>query len=587
MSRQASGSTAPKSGSSPSPTGAELMVDSLRSLGAETVFGVIGAAIMPVYDAFYEDRTIRHLMVGHEQGGIHMAEGLAKATGRTGLVMTTSGPGATNLTTGLANAMMDSTPLVALTGQVSSGLIGRDAFQETDIRGVASPITKHVFRPAEPEEIPRVMAEAFYLAQSGRPGPVLVDLPKDVSLAQARTEPESQPNLKGYRPPPFEPHPLQIQKALELLKSSSAPVILMGGGVISAGASDLALGLAEKLDLPVVSTLMGLGGFPGCHRLFLGLAGMHGLGPANLALLRADLILCLGCRLADRLTGRADLFAAKAKLVQVDIDPSEIGKNLPADVPIVGHLKPTLTALLAGAETWEQRPDLSGWHGRILGWQKRFPQGYRAESGLIPPQAVIEELAGLLDGEAVITTGVGQHQMWTAQYYPFQKPRTFITSGGLGTMGFGLPAAIGAQVGRPQARVVCVDGDGSFLMTIQELSTAVRYRLPIMTVIIRNSSLGMVRQWQRFFLDRRYAQTTLEPPPFSQVAQAFGALGRRVRRPDDLLPALKWALESSRARSLPAVVEVVVDPEASVLPMVPAGKTNDSFIPCFKEKEDD
>jgi len=570
----------------PAPTGAELVVQALRAQGVETVFGIIGAAIMPVYDALYRDRTIRHLTVGHEQGGIHMAEGMAKATGRTGVVMATSGPGATNLTTGLANAMMDSTPLVALTGQVATGLIGRDAFQETDIRGVAAPLTKHTYRPAGPEEIPGIMAGAFRLAESGRPGPVLVDLPKDVCQARALAQPELGPGPGTLRPP-FEPHPLQVRRALGLLAKASRPVLLVGGGVISAGASGRLLDLAEALDLPVVSTLMGLGGFPGRRRLFLGLAGMHGLGPANLALLRADLILCLGCRLSDRLTGRADNFVAGTKLIQVDIDPSEIGKNLPASVPMVGHLEPTLAALLAGVQGWEQRPDLTAWHRRIAGWRRRFPQTYRSRSGLIAPQAVIQELAGLLGPEAVVTTGVGQHQMWTAQYYPFERPRTFITSGGLGTMGFGLPAAIGAQVGRPESRVVCLDGDGSFLMTIQELNTAVRYRLPVVAVIIRNSTLGMVRQWQRLFLGGRLAATDLEPPPFSQVAQAFGALGRRVRRPDELAPVLRWALEASCQRSLPAVVEVVVDPEECVLPMVPAGQANDSFIPCFKEERDD
>ena len=563
----------------PKKSGARIAIDCLKELRAGPVFGVIGAATMPLYDAFFGDPEFNHVMVGHEQGGIHMAEGLARVTGRPGVVMATSGPGTTNLTTGLADAMLDSTPLVALTGQVATGLIGRDAFQEVDTRGLTSPITKHTYQPKRAEDLPGVLSEAFHLAESGRPGPVLVDLPKDVALARARPGSAQRPHLAGVKPV-YEGHPLQIKRALTHLARASRPVILVGGGVLSSQAWEETLELAQRLDLPVASTLMGLGAFPGRHRLFLGLAGMHGQGPANLALNRADLILCLGTRLSDRLTGRTDQFAPRAKLIHVDIDPSEIGKNMPAAVPIVGHLKPVLKAMLERVEAWESRPDLSAWHGEIQEFRQSFPMTYHGSGDRIAPQWVVQTLEGILDEEAVITTGVGQHQMFAAQFYRFQRPRSFITSGGLGTMGFGFPAALGAWMGRPESRVVCIDGDGSFLMTIQELATAVRYRIPVTTVILNNSVLGMVRQWQSLFFDHRCSETELALPPLDRVARAFGALGRRVERPEELESALTWALESSWEQRLPAVIDVAVDPEAMVLPMVPAGRPNARFIPC-------
>ncbi len=567
---------------SPPRTGAEIVVEALKGLGAGPVFGVIGAATMPLYDAFYGDRGFDHLMVAHEQGGIHMAEGLARATGRPGVALATSGPGATNLTTGLANAMLDSIPLVALTGQVPTGLIGRDAFQEVDTRGLACPITKHTFQPKRARDLPGVLAEAFALAVSGRPGPVLVDLPKDVTLN--RFVPDRAPGPDpGRIKPVCQGHALQIKRALALLGKADRPVILIGGGVIAAEAWKEVLALAEGLEIPVASTLMGLGGFPGRHRLFLGMAGMHGQGPANLALHGADLILCLGSRLNDRLTGRTDRFAPQARLVHVDIDASEIGKNLEADIPIVGHLKPVLAAMVQGVAAWESRPDLSAWHRRIEEWRRRYPMTYCSSGERIAPQDVVRILEGLLDDEAIVTTGVGQHQMFAAQYYRFQKPRSLITSGGLGTMGFGFPAALGAQIARPGSRVVCLDGDGSFLMTVQELATAVCHRIPVTAVILNNSALGMVRQWQTLFLDKRTSETTLTLPPLDRVARSFGALGRRVERPDDLEGALSWALKASREKMLPAVVDVRVDPEAMVLPMVPAGRANAEFIPCREE----
>jgi acetolactate synthase I/II/III large subunit len=576
------GAASPKDNSPPR-SGAQRTIEILKSLWADTVFGVIGAATMPLYDVIHGDQGFNHIMVAHEQGGVHMAEGYAKALGRPGVVMATSGPGTTNLITGLANAMLDSTPLVALTGQVATTLIGRDAFQEVDTRGLASPITKHAYQPHRPQDLPGVLAEAFHLASSGRPGPVLVDLPKDVALAQSGPGEAAKPHLAGVKPV-YKGHPLQIKRALALLKEAARPMILMGGGVLSAEAWEEVFQLAEALDIPVASTLMGLSGFPGDHPLFLGLAGMHGLGPANLALHGSDLILCLGSRLSDRLTGRTDRFAPKAKLIQVDIDPSEIGKNLPTDIPIVGHLRPVLRSLIKAASSWEARPDLSGWHREIGAWRQRYPMTYQTRGDRIAPQQVVETVDRLLDEEAIVTTGVGQHQMYTAQFYRFQKPRTFITSGGLGTMGFGLPAAIGAQIGLPDSRVVCLDGDGSFMMTIQELATAVRYRIPVTTVVLNNSALGMVKQWQTLFLDQRTSETGLILPQLDRVARSFGALGKRVERPEELEPALTWAFQETRRKRLPAVIDVRTDPDSIVLPMVPAGASNADFIPCQKEK---
>ncbi len=559
-------------------TGAEAVIEGLKAQGVELIFGVIGGAIMPVYDALYRDGTIRHIMVGHEQGGAHMAEGYARVTGRPGVVMTTSGPGATNLVTGLADAIMDSIPVVALTGQVPTALIGNDAFQETDVRGITLPITKHNYLVTQADEVPRTLSEAFYIAGSGRPGPVVIDLPKDVSNAATDAPPPQRVELPGYKPP-YEGHPRQIQKALEVLKGAERPVLLAGGGVIHAEAAEELRELAELLKIPVVSTLMGLGNFPLDHPLSLGMPGMHGTGYANLALHHCDVMLCVGTRLDDRITGKLDEFAPQARVIHIDIDASEIGKNVPALVPIVGHAKPVLRALIEGVKRWDERPDWTPWHGQIERWKREFPLRYRERANVIAPQRVIEELDDLLDDDAIVATGVGQHQMWTAQYYTFTQPRTLLTSGGLGTMGFGLPAAIGAKLAQPERPVVCVDGDGSFLMTIQELATAVRYRVPIVVVIVNNGALGMVKQWQHLFFGRRYAESLSVPPPFDGVAQAFGALGRRVERPEELPAALKWALREAEAQQLPVVLDVLVDPDERVFPMVPPGGANVQFIP--------
>ena len=559
-------------------SGAEAVVEALKAQGVELIFGMTGGAIMPVYDALYRDGSIKHIIVGHEQGGAHMAEGYAKVTGRPGVVMTTSGPGATNLTTGLADAIMDSVPLVAITGQVPTTLIGNDAFQETDVRGITTPITKHNYLLKSPHDVPRAIAEAFYIAGSGRPGPVVVDIPKDVSVGATDASLPQRVELPGYKPP-YEGHPRQVQRALELLRNAERPVILAGGGVIHAEAADELRELAELLRVPVVSTLMGLGNFPRDHRLSLGMPGMHGTGYANLALHYCDVMLCVGTRLDDRITGKLDEFAPQARVIHIDIDASEIGKNVPAVVPIVGHAKPVLKALIEGVKRWDSVPDWTPWWGQIERWKREFPLRYREKADVIAPQRVIEELDELLDDDAIITTGVGQHQMWAAQYYTFTRPRTLLTSGGLGTMGFGLPAAIGAKLAAPERTVVCVDGDGSLLMTVQELATAVSYRVPIVEVVINNCALGMVKQWQHLFFERRYAESLLKPPPFDRVAQAFGALGRRVEKPEELPGALKWALREAEARRLPVVLDVIVDPDERVFPMVPPGGANARFIP--------
>ncbi len=567
----------------PATNGSDAIIASLHAQGVDVVFGMVGGSIISVYDALHRDGNLKHVIVGHEQGGAHMAEGYARATGKPGVVMTTSGPGATNLVTGLADAMMDSTPIVAITGQVVSRLLGNDAFQEADIRGITMPITKHNYLITSADQVAPTMAEAFTIALSGRPGPVLVDIPRDVSEAPTEILTSDQHRLAPRLVNVPLGHPMQVQRALNLIAESRQPVILAGAGIIHSDACAELRALAELLQIPVATTLLGLGCFASDHPLSLRMPGMHGTGYANLALHNSDVIICVGSRLDDRVTGRLERFAPGAKLIHVDVDPSEISKCLPALVPIVGDAKQVLSAMLQGARAWERRPDFSAWHKVIATWKQRYPMGYVQRDGVIKPQQAIECLNGLLDDEDIVVTGVGQHQMFTAQYYNFRRPRTFITSGGLGTMGFGLPAAIGAKLAKPERRVLCVDGDGSFLMNIQEICTAVRYRVPVVSMVLKNSHLGMVRQWQGMFFDQRYAQTQLAPPPYDQVAQAFGALGRKVERPEDLLPALRWALAAAEDNQLPVVLDVRVDPDEAVLPMVPAGGANVDFIPCRLE----
>jgi acetolactate synthase-1/2/3 large subunit len=448
------------------------------------------------------------------------------------------------------------------------------------------PITKHNYQISSVEELPEVLAEAFFVALSGRPGPVLIDLPKDVMTAPCEHLLAAPSAPSGYQPH-YRGHPLQIGRALKVLAQAKQPVILAGGGVVSAGAYQELRDLAQITGIPVTSTLMGLGSFPAGHEQFLGMAGMHGTGYANLALHHADVILCVGTRLVDRVTGQLNAFAPGAQFIHVDVDASEIGKNLPCLVPIVGDAKSVLSALAKGAAAWEQKPDLTEWQARIDAWKQCYPMTYNETPPAIAPQAVVEALGRALPQDAIVVTGVGQHQMYAAQFYPFKQPRTLITSGGLGTMGYGLPAAVGAKVGAPDKEVVLIDGDGSFLMTIQELATAVRYKVGLVVVILNNSFLGMVRQWQEMFLDKRQAETDLQPPPYARVAQAFGGLGRQVMTMEELEPAIAWARAEAAEKHLPVVLDVAVAREALVLPMVPPGGANAQFIPCPGQKREE
>jgi acetolactate synthase-1/2/3 large subunit len=558
-------------------TGADAIVAALQQNGVEVIFGITGGTIMPVYDSLYEHESPRHIIVGHEQGAAHMADGYARATGKPGVVMTTSGPGATNLITGLANAMMDSIPMVALTGQVPSTLIGNDAFQEADMWGITLPVTKHNYQVSSVEELPSVFAEAFYLCQTGRPGPVLIDIPKDVMLTECSRAVAVPEIPEGYEVH-YAPDPGDIEKAMQMVAEASRPMILAGGGVISADASSDLTAFADKMGIPVATTLMGLGAFPSSHELCLGMPGMHGHGFTNLALHECDLLMVVGCRLDDRVTGKVEKFVPDAELIHIDVDASEINKILPSAVSILADAKPAMKALNQGADAMSTKPDFSQWHKQIAKFKEQHPRAYQDRPGQIVPQAVIEAINQQMKSDDIMATGVGQHQMYAAQYHPVEHPRTFISSGGLGTMGFGLPAALGAKLGAPDKQVVCVDGDGCFLMNIQEMTTAVRYGIGVVVVILNNGYLGMVRQWQDLFNDGRRAETKLAPPPFDKVAQAFGGLGRRVEKQSEVGPALEWALTQSRMRNLPVILDVQTDPDALVFPMVPAGGSNAEFI---------
>lgn len=555
-------------------SGAQAVIEGLKAEGVTIIFGITGGAIMPVYDVLYDDDEIRHVTAGHEQGAVHAADGYARASGAVGVCMATSGPGATNLVTGLANAYMDSIPVVALTGQVPTGLVGGDAFQEADIRGITLPITKHNWMLRHPDDIPRTIQEGFYIARTGRPGPVLLDLPKDMTTGQTSAERPGRVELEGYDPT-YNGHPQQLAEAVEAIRDSRRPAIIAGGGVISSEASDELKELADWLRIPVISTLMGLGAFPGDNPLFLGMLGMHGTGYANKAVTHSDLLICIGTRFDDRITGKVSTFAPEARVIHIDIDPSEIGKNVAAHIPIVGDAKEILKSLNRATGGLD-RPDTGPWLKQLGKWKDKYPLTCDGSGTTLKPQYVIEELGGLAEEDAIITTGVGQHQMWVAQYYTFRRPRTLITSGGLGTMGFGLPAAIGAQIAKPGRQVVCVDGDGSFLMTIQELATVVRERLPITMLILNNRHLGMVRQWQQLFYNGRYAETSLRGGPrYDAVAEAFGAKGTRVERPEEVRPAIKEGLKN---REGPTVIDFIVEEEENVFPMVPAGASVKDFM---------
>ena len=551
-------------------TGSQVVAEALKKEGVDVIFNYPGGAVLPLFDELYH-APFRQILVRHEQAAVHAADGYSRATGKVGVALVTSGPGATNTVTGIATAYMDSIPLVVLSGQVATPLIGNDAFQEADIIGITRPCTKHNYLAKDVKELPRILKEAFYVARSGRPGPVLVDLPKDVLVSSTEFKYPDKVFVRGYQPT-YEGHPGQIQRALKLILKSKKPVFYAGGGIISSNASKEITLLAERLKIPVTMTLMGLGSFPGNHPLSLGMLGMHGTYRANMSVMDADLLIAIGTRFDDRVTGKTEAFAPHAKIIHVDIDPTSISKNVRVDLPIVGDCKRVLSKWLTMLEEEEIDPFKQGlekWHHQIEKWKFEHRMAYQ-QTDKIKPQYVIEKIWELSKGDAIITTEVGQNQMWTAQFYHFLKPRTLLTSGGLGTMGYGFPAALGAQVAFPGKLVIDIAGDGSFQMNSQELATAVQYQLPVKVAILNNGSLGMVRQWQEFFYGKRYSSSLIQEvsPDFVKLAEAYGAIGMRSVRPEEVVPTLQKALSTSK----PVIIDFVVDPEENVYPMVPAGE---------------
>ncbi|KHF45557.1 acetolactate synthase [Saccharomonospora viridis] len=577
-------------------TGAQSLVRSLEAIGVEAVFGIPGGTILPAYDPLLDSTKVRHVLVRHEQGAGHAATGYAQATGKVGVCMATSGPGATNLVTPLADAYMDSVPVVAITGQQTRALIGSDAFQEADICGITMPITKHNFLVTDPADIPRVIAEAFHLASTGRPGPVLVDIPKDVLQETTSFAWPPEMRLPGYRPT-LRPHGKQVREAARLIRKAKRPVLYVGGGVLKARASEQLRELADLTGIPVVTTLMARGAFPDSHPQHLGMPGMHGSVAAVAAMQRADLLVALGARFDDRVTGRLDTFAPDATVVHADIDPAEISKNRKADVPIVGDCAEIITELIAAVKTEiaNGKPaDLSEWWAQLDSWRERFPAGYEWPSdGTLAPQYVIERLGQLVGPDAIYTAGVGQHQMWAAQFIKYEKPGTWINSGGLGTMGYAVPAAMGAKLGRPDKQVWAIDGDGCFQMTNQELATCAIEGLPIKVAVINNGNLGMVRQWQNLFYAERYSNTDLGThkhriPDFALLAEALGCAGLRCETKDEVDDTIRRAMEIN---DRPVVIDFVVGKDAQVWPMVAAGTSNDEIMaardirPLFDDDE--
>ncbi len=552
--------------------GSAMIISAMQKEGVEIIFGYPGGAVLPLYDSLY-DSELKHLLVRHEQAAVHAADGYARVTGKPGVVFATSGPGATNLVTGIANAYMDSVPLVLVTGQVPSGFIGTDAFQEADITGITLPVTKHNYLVKNAKQLPEILSEAFYLASTGRRGPVLLDVPKDVFDQEAPFEYNVECEIPGYNPT-YDGHVGQISRAVKAIRDAKRPVIFGGGGLIRSGASTALQDLADKAQIPIILSLMGLGAYPGDRELFLGMPGMHGSITANYALSEADLIIATGVRFDDRVTGKLDSFARNAKIVHIDIDPAEIGKNVKIDVPIVGDVKIVLEAILKKL----QPGDTAGWLKQIDNWQKQnpMPGGLKKTGSALKPQFVIKELSRLSDDHTIVATDVGQHQMWTAQHFIVRRPQAFLTSGGLGTMGYGFPASIGAKLAAPEKRVICITGDGSFQMNSQELATAVYNRLDIIIAIINNSYLGMVRQWQDIFYDKRYSHTLLEGnPDFVKLAEAYGATGMRAKDEHEATAVIEQAMQQKG----PVVIDFVVEPEENVYPMVaPNRAINDIII---------
>ncbi len=561
-------------------TGSQAIVKCLQEEGIKTIFGFPGGAVLDLYDELFSAKGIEHVLVRHEQGAVHAADGYARATGEVGVALLTSGPGATNGVTGIATAYMDSIPMVILTGQVPTMLIGNDAFQEVDIVGITRPCTKHNYLVKDKDELIPTLREAFHIAKTGRPGPVLVDLPKDV-VASMIDYPDLEPiDLKSYQPN-YKANKRQVEKACNLIKKSKRPVLYVGGGVILSGASHQLIELATKLHIPVTMTLMGLGAFPGDHTLSMGMLGMHGSYTANMAVAECDLLIAVGARFDDRVTGKLDEFAQNAKIIHIDIDPTSISKNVKVDIPIVADCNVTLTAI---NRCIDDNPDydpekesekFGPWFTLIEQWTKDHPMTYSKSDEIIKPQYVIEMLYKHTMGEAIITTEVGQNQMWAAQFYKFARPKQFLTSGGLGTMGFGLPAAIGAQMAFPDKHVIDIAGDGSIQMNIQELATAKQFNCPVKVAILNNQFLGMVKQWQELFYSKRYSSTVMDAnPDFVELAKAFGAAGLRATKVSDVEPVIQEALSTR----LPVIMDFVISKDENVYPMVPAGKATTEML---------
>ncbi len=548
-------------------TGAQILVDTLLYEGVEVAFGIPGGSVIPLFDVLYES-PLKFILCAHEQGAAHAADGYARASGKVGVCIATSGPGATNLVTGIATAYMDSSPVVAITGQVKTHLIGNDAFQEADTTGITRPVTKHNYLVNDVRELAKTLREAFYIAGTGRPGPVVVDVPLDVSLAECDATIPDKLSLSGYKPK-YDGNPRQIQRAADVINEAKQPVLYAGGGVISSGASDELREIARRIGIPVTTTLLGLGCFPEDDPLSLGMLGMHGTAYANYAVQSADLIIAVGARFDDRVTGDVKTFAPKAKIIHIDIDPASISKSIPVDIPVVGDAK----RIFAELGKLVKPVDRKDWLEKVNKWKESHPLGYEPDG--LKPQYVVQQIHEVTRGEAIICTEVGQNQMWAAQFYTYTMPRSFISSGGLGTMGFGFPASIGAQIAKPDSIVFDIAGDGSFQMNVQELATAVKCNVPVKVAILNNGYLGMVRQWQELFFNRRYSCTRLDGAPnFVKLAEAYGAAGFLVERTEDVRPTLERALEIDK----PVIIDFRVSPEENVYPMVPAGKAIDEMI---------